>query len=83
MKTPHLRALDLADSGDWDSAHRIVQKLDDSLACWIHANLHREEGDRSNADYWYQRARRRRPATDLLSEREQIRQAVAEQEASS
>ncbi|MDP6523464.1 MAG: hypothetical protein QGH15_04510 [Kiritimatiellia bacterium] len=77
MNTQHLKALDLADAGDWHGAHGIVQKLNDSTACWIHANLHREEGDIGNADYWYQQAGSPRPSTSTSAEREAIRKALA------
>ncbi len=42
--------------GDWQRAHGIVQDLDSREAAWVHAYLHRKEGDRSNARYWYARA---------------------------
>lgn len=52
-----IRALDLAQSGDWDAAHRIVQHYEtDPLACWLHAVLHKIEPDESNARYWYRRS---------------------------
>ncbi len=42
--------------GDWDRAHTIAQNIDDPFGAWIHAYLHRKEGDRDNAAYWYHRA---------------------------
>ena len=43
--------------GDWDKAHAIVQDDEgDAEAAWVHAHLHRVEGDESNAGYWYARA---------------------------
>ena len=42
--------------GDWESAHREAQALDDATGAWIHAYLHRVEGDLTNAGYWYRRA---------------------------
>lgn len=39
--------------GQWEEAHRIVQDIDHPDAAWIHAYLHRKEGDESNAKYWY------------------------------
>ena len=42
--------------GDWDRAHQMVQDLDNADAAWVHAYLHRREGDQSNARYWYTRA---------------------------
>lgn len=52
-----IKAIDLALSGRWDEAHRIVQKHeDDKRANHIHAVLHRQEGNKENAMYWYRRA---------------------------
>ena len=42
--------------GDWDAAHKIVQDESGADAAWVHAYLHRREGDLSNARYWYGRA---------------------------
>ncbi len=52
-----IRAVDLAIAGDWNAAHKIVQAdEDDATSCWIHAVLHKIEGDAGNARYWYRRA---------------------------
>jgi hypothetical protein len=52
-----VRAVDLALTGDWDGAHKIVQSDEDGqIACWIHAVLHKIEGDPENSRYWYRRA---------------------------
>lgn len=56
--TPPLRALWRDASGDWDSAHKCVDVRDDADSMWVHAYLHRKEGDLSNARYWYARAGR-------------------------
>ena len=42
--------------GDWDRAHKIVQDDEGAAAAWVHAHLHRVEGDEGNAGYWYARA---------------------------
>lgn len=42
--------------GDWAGAHATVQDLETPAAAWVHAYLHRREGDQSNARYWYARA---------------------------
>ena len=42
--------------GDWARAHEIAQDVDDNAGAWVHAYLHRKEGDLSNAVYWYRRA---------------------------
>ena len=54
--SPQLRALWWAAKGDWDQAHKIVQDEDDANSAWVHAYLHRVEGDLANAGYWYRRA---------------------------
>jgi len=52
-----LTAIDLALAGNWQAAHEIVQADEhDATAAWIHAALHRLEGDDGNARYWYRRA---------------------------
>ena len=52
-----LRATELALAGDWDAAHQLVQQHEsDATAAWIHAVLHKMEGDLSNSRYWYRRA---------------------------
>ena len=44
-------------AGDWDAAHKVAQsKEGDREYCWLHACLHKIEGDESNARYWYRRA---------------------------
>tara|TARA_Y100001949_G_scaffold95286_1_gene80448 strand:- start:284 stop:520 length:237 start_codon:yes stop_codon:yes gene_type:complete len=52
----YLKALDLDKRGQWDAAHELIQDLPDKNAAWIHAYLHRKEGDQWNAEYWYKRA---------------------------
>lgn len=59
-----LRAIKLAQAGEWDAAHQIVQQHEDGTAAWIHAVLHKIEGDLSNSRYWYQRANRMDRASD-------------------
>jgi len=51
-----LQALWLARAGRWDDAHDLCQEVPGSAGAWIHAWLHRQEGDLGNADYWYRRA---------------------------
>lgn len=45
-----------AGKGDWDRAHKIVQDESSREAAWVHAYLHRVEGDLGNAGYWYRQA---------------------------
>jgi hypothetical protein len=54
--SPALSALWHDGKGDWESAHRIAQDITAPEGSWIHAYLHRKEGDASNAAYWYRRA---------------------------
>ena len=53
-----LQGLWWAKKGDWDKAHRAVMDEHSREAAWVHAYLHRAEGDQGNADYWYRQARR-------------------------
>ena len=53
---PRLRALWYDAAGDWDTAHEIVQQMDDAGAARIHAYLHRKEGDDWNSRYWHRQA---------------------------
>jgi hypothetical protein len=51
--------------GDWNTAHVLINDLTSIEAAWVHAYLHRKEGDLGNADYWYRRAGKIRPAYSL------------------
>lgn len=53
-----LKALWLDARGDWEGAHRVAQGVPDEDGAWVHAYLHRKEGDEMNAAYWYSRAGR-------------------------
>lgn len=64
------RALWLAKAGKWDAAHDLCQEIKGSAGAWIHAYLHREEGDPPNAAYWYSRAGKPVPAANLTLEAE-------------
>jgi len=64
-----------AAKGDWDQAHKLVQDDPSADAAWVHAYLHRVEGDLGNAGYWYRRAGR--PAADDAVEAEWERIAAA------
>jgi hypothetical protein len=55
---PALQALWHEARGDWSAAHRLAQAEDDADGAWVHAYLHRVEGDLANAGYWYRRAGR-------------------------
>jgi hypothetical protein len=63
------KALTLLRKGDWQAAHRIVQRDEVSpLACWAHGIVHLMEGDTSNARYWYREAKREFPRQPSISE---------------
>lgn len=57
---------------DWHKAHTLVDHLSDTNSCWVHAYLHRKEGDLGNADYWYKLAGKARPSVSLNKEWEAI-----------
>jgi hypothetical protein len=50
-----LTAVNLALDGDWDASHKIAQDYSDTTANWLHAVLHKIEGDEWNSKYWYAR----------------------------
>lgn len=54
--------------GDWTKAHESAQQDEGPAGAWVHAYLHRKEGDSSNAGYWYQRAGRPPARTSLDKE---------------
>ncbi|KAA3440821.1 hypothetical protein FOA19_02260 [Rufibacter hautae] len=68
----YLQALWHDAQGNWKEAHELIQDLPDKNAARIHAYLHRKEGDLWNADYWYKRAGKTRPAGTLPEEWEQL-----------
>ena len=59
LKIQLLKAVKFAQAGDWDASHRIVQDYSETTACWIHAVLHKIEGDEGNSRYWYARCNAR------------------------
>lgn len=64
---PELQALWFEARHDWQKAHELVQDLASAEAAWVHAYLHRKEGDLANAGYWYRQARQT-PATGSHSD---------------
>ena len=63
-----LKAMWYDGKGDWQSAHELAQDVHSREGSWIHAYLHRKEGDIGNADYWYRRAGKNRPDATLDAE---------------
>ncbi|GAB2960891.1 hypothetical protein GCM10027048_31020 [Hymenobacter coalescens] len=79
--SPLLRALWLEHRGDRDGAHELAQQDEASpLACWLHAYLHRREGELGNAGYWYRRAGRSRFAGSEAEEWQALVQTVLHKE---
>ena len=54
--------------GNWHAAHQLAQSIDGEDGAWVHAYLHRKEGDHSNASYWYHRAGKPMPVLTLEDE---------------
>ena len=75
---PLLQALLLESAGDWDNAHRIAQSEESLDGSWVHAYLHRVEGDFLNASYWYRSAGKSRPDMSVEEEWEYIAMALIE-----
>ena len=68
MRDDLKKALELDREGKWDEAHAIVQDIESMDSYWIHAYLHRKEGDLGNSNYWYNRARNTMPTYGLDQE---------------
>ena len=66
--SPLLLAMWYEGRNDWHAGHNIAQDLETTDGAWIHAYLHRREGDTSNAQYWYRRAGRSIPELSLQEE---------------
>jgi hypothetical protein len=71
-----LLALWLDARGEWDAAHEAAQAAGGREGAWVHAYLHRKEGDEMNAGYWYARAGRPVASGDLPAEWEAIARAL-------
>lgn len=77
---PSVRALWHDARGDWTAAHGCAQEDESAAGSWVHAYLHRKEGDAGNAGYWYARAGRSRPPAGMTldAEWEAIARALLE-----
>jgi hypothetical protein len=73
---PALQALWRAARGEWAAAHELAQSLEDPVGAWVHAHLHRIEGDEDNAGYWYRRAGKPHSHQTLEAEWEEIAEAL-------
>ena len=76
--TPMLRAVWHGLRDDWHAAHELAQAQDDAEGAWVHAWLHRIEGDLSNADYWYRQAHRPSRRDDTRAEGLEIARMLSE-----
>lgn len=69
---PSLSALEQAlwfdGKGDWEAAHNLAQDVNTNDGSWVHAYLHRKEGDVGNASYWYHRAGKKMATASLDDE---------------
>ena len=63
-----LQGLWHAAKGDWHKAHECAQAQEDQEGAWVHAHLHRQEGDLANAGYWYRRAEKPTASQSLEAE---------------
>lgn len=71
-----LRALWFDATGDWTASHDIAQAMHNEMGSWLHAYLHRKEGDEFNAGYWYRQAKKPFPKTGLEAEHRAIVESV-------
>ena len=71
-----LLALWQAGKGDWNGSHATTQEPGDADVDWVHAYLHREEGDLNNANHWYRRAGKPASTASLQEEWDAIAQAL-------
>lgn len=71
-----LQALWFDGKGDWEAAHNVAQDIHTKEGSWIHAYLHRKEGDHGNASYWYHRANQPVSRKALMEEWEEIAKAL-------
>ncbi len=58
--------------GDWDRAHHVAQDVEGRDGAWVHAYLHRKQGDVGNASYWYRQARKPVESGESRTEWERI-----------
>lgn len=68
----YVKALWYDAKDNWNQAHELIQNISDKNGSWLHAYLHRKEGNTGNADYWYAKAGKKRPSATLSEEWEQI-----------
>ena len=74
--SPGLTALWWDAKGDWTKAHESAQQDERPAGAWVHAYLHRKEGDSSNAMYWYRRAGKSPSRKSLTEEWNEITKSL-------
>ncbi len=74
-----LQAMWYDGKGDWQAAHELAQVDSQPVHCWVHAYLHRKEGDNWNANYWYTKAKKPMPKLSLAEEWEMIVEELLDQ----
>jgi hypothetical protein len=74
---PLQRAIRHALGGEWETAHSLAQSVQGADAAWVHAWLHRIEGDQANAAYWYRRAGKAAATGSTTTEGEAILRAIS------
>jgi hypothetical protein len=74
-----LQAMWYDGKGDWEASHNLAQDIHTKEGSWVHAYLHRKEGDAGNAAYWYARAGRKMPSVKLEEEWDLICKELIEQ----
>ena len=74
--SPLQQALWHAAQGDWETAHGLAQEVGTAEGAWVHAYLHRREGDLANAAYWYRQARQPICTTSLPDEWDALASAI-------
>lgn len=77
--SPLLEAMWHDAKGNWHKAHDIAQEIHSPEGSWVHAYLHRKEGDHTNAQYWYRKARYKMPSFSLNQEWEEIVKVLIEE----
>ena len=70
--TPLLKALWYDGKNNWEMAHNVAQDINTDEGSWVHAYLHRKEGDLGNAEHWYRRGGRKMPQVSLEREWEEV-----------
>lgn len=78
LLSPALKALWLDAKGDFDAAHEMADSVEEKSGYWVHAYLHRKEGNPGNAKYWYDMAKEPVATDSLESEWTRITTALLE-----